>query len=331
MSTPWRVVSTLACSLFLAALASAEPVHRSEIAPEENPSSRELDVPVRAELPRLPLAASRPSAAPANDNCSAAIAVTSLPFTDSQDTTEATDEVGEPPSSCTGSGKNVWYTFVNPMTNAVLVTVDTAGSDFNTTLQILTGTCPPGAMAVVMCGDDANIGGDGLQSQVTFVAQPGITYYIQAGGYGGTSGNLVVHVSERGGLCPATTFEGAFDGTESVQTGRMSLNGVVSSCSAPKTCTVFSGTGARAFVQYTIPNDTGVDQCLTVNLQNDPALLCSLESVAYLDSFNPADICANFLADPGDSTSPQTRSTTMSFVVPTGHSAVLVVSDYGAR
>ena len=291
-----------------------------------DPSGRDSDRSGPA-LPRLPLAASQPSAAPINDNCSAAIDVASLPFTDTQDTTGATDEVGEPPSSCTGSGKSVWYTFVNPMTNAVLVTVDTGGSNFNTTLQILTGTCPPGTMTAIMCGDDANIGGDGLQSLVTFVAQPGITYYIQAGGYGGASGNLIVHVNARGGLCPVTEFAGAFDGSQSSQTGRVTLNGVVSSCSAPKACPGSEPTGAHTFVEYAIPNTSGVDQCLTVNLQNDPSLLCSLQSVAYLDSFNPADVCANFLADPGSSTSPVTRSTTMSFVLPTGHSAVLVVSD----
>lgn len=325
MSTRARVVSVLISGffLFISGLAVAAAASTSH-------SAAPTPAPMPGKSPSREHAPSRTSAAPVNDNCSGAIAITSVPFTDSQNTAAATNEPGEPPSSCTGSGKSVWYTYVDPLTNTVLVTVDTIGSDFNTTLQILTGTCPPGAMTVIMCGDDANVPGNGLQSRVTFAADPGVPYYIQVGGYGSDSGNLILNVNANGGLCPATTIQGAFDGTQSSQTGRMNLNGVVSSCSTPKACAVNPATGSFTFAQYTIPNNSGVDECLTVNLQNDPALLCSLESVAYLDSFDPANICTNFLADPGESTNALTRSTTMSFVLPAGHNAVLVVHDINA-
>src|SRR4051812_23903901 len=38
--------------------------------------------------------------APANDNCANAITIASCPFADTKDTTNATDETGEPQSTC---------------------------------------------------------------------------------------------------------------------------------------------------------------------------------------------------------------------------------------
>ena len=47
-------------------------------------------------------------------------------------------------------------------------------------------------------------------------------------------------------------------------------------------------------------------------------------AVAYLDSFNPDNICVNYLADLGGSPFPDEF---MSFNVPAGRSVVIVVSE----
>ena len=131
--------------------------------------------------------------APANDNCANAIDVTpaNCGFTDTQDTTGATDQVGEPQSTCTTQANSVWYSYTNTTANEVLVTVATCTSDFDTAIQVWEQTgasCDFNTFVAVACNDD--FCGDGFQSTLTFIAAPGKTYKIQVGGFDGETGNL---------------------------------------------------------------------------------------------------------------------------------------------
>ena len=126
---------------------------------------------------------------PANDNCAAAIAISSFPYTNVVDTTGATDEVGEPASICAAQSHSVWYT-IGPFPTAQTVYLATEGSDFDTAVQVLTGSC--GAQTVIACDDD---GGTGALSKIVFQAAPGTVYYIQAGGFSISTGNLVLSVN----------------------------------------------------------------------------------------------------------------------------------------
>jgi hypothetical protein len=126
--------------------------------------------------------------APANDLCSGAIVISSNPYSNSQSTTNAS-AIGDPSPSCgTSVGKGVWYAYTAP-TNGLLE-VDTIGSDFDTVLGLYTGSC--GALTQRACDDDS---GHNLTSKITVVAAAGTTYYILAGGYGGASGNLALHLA----------------------------------------------------------------------------------------------------------------------------------------
>ncbi len=148
-----------------------------------------------------------PDPAPANDNFSNAKAVSAVPYNEAIDTTAATEKIDDPQvnSSCDGKmlakgQKTVWYKYLAPRTSSVFF--DTFGSNYNTYIAVWTGTSP-GNLALVGCDDDA---GNSLQSQVSFYAQTGITYYVEVAGYSGIQGGATE--SNAGGSLKlhATTF-----------------------------------------------------------------------------------------------------------------------------
>lgn len=135
-------------------------------------------------------------AQPDNDDLAAATEVVGLPFSDSVDTTEATTEVGEPVEGdefCPPRGSTVWYALT--LDQSQTVAIDTAGSEYDTTLAVYTGT-DYSDLSLVECNDDTFFG---LQAAVTFAADPGVTYLIQAGSFGGDGGGqLEISIGEPG-------------------------------------------------------------------------------------------------------------------------------------
>jgi len=125
---------------------------------------------------------------PTNDDIINATQVTSLPFTDMVDTTEASTAGDDP--DCVGAGPTVWYVY-SPATDQNLL-ADTFGSDYDTTLSAYTGS--PGDLEQIACNDDA---GDDLQSAILISAESGITYYFMVGAFAsGPGGALVFNVDE---------------------------------------------------------------------------------------------------------------------------------------
>jgi hypothetical protein len=127
------------------------------------------------------------AAPPANDDISAAVVISTLPFTDTTDTTEATTAPDDP--SCVGNAHTVWYRLTTSADLTVVAT--TAGSDFDTTLSAYTGS--RGSLTQIACNDDTN----GLTSRITFEATAGTTYWLMAGSFADTAGGqLVLTVDE---------------------------------------------------------------------------------------------------------------------------------------
>ncbi|MDX2146747.1 MAG: lectin-like protein [Planctomycetota bacterium] len=123
-------------------------------------------------------------AQPANDNCSNAQAISgplSLPF----DNTGATDD--NPGDNCFVLGADIWYAWSNP--TAGTVTVSLCGSLFDTAVTVYSGTC--GVLTEVNCNDDDC----GLQSELTFSANAGETYYIAVGGFLGETGAGTLNIT----------------------------------------------------------------------------------------------------------------------------------------
>ena len=113
---------------------------------------------------------------PFNDNFADAIPITApLPFSDSQEATHATLEVGEP-APCATITDTVWYAYT-PSSDVVL-TAHTAQSSPDTVLAVYTGASLA-TLATVACDDD---GGPGSTSEVVFEASAGVAYYFQVSG-----------------------------------------------------------------------------------------------------------------------------------------------------
>jgi Ca2+-binding RTX toxin-like protein len=172
------------------------------IAPHSARPRRTLAVSILVTALGLLLPVPAQAAPPGNDAFADAIAVTEpLPFTDAQDTSEATLEASEPAlgDECGfGVDHTVWYSYA-PQADMV-VSANTFGSDFDTVLGVWEGT-DLGALTLVGCNDDRR----DLQSSVVFFAEMGVEYRIQVGGYGGATGNLAFKVR--------TTTGGFIEGT----------------------------------------------------------------------------------------------------------------------
>jgi hypothetical protein len=123
----------------------------------------------------------------ANDQCSGALVISGLSYTNAQYTTNATSTGDLVPDCVPGFGNGVWYRFT-PVFSGQLE-VNTFGSDFDTGLALYTGAC--GSWTQVACNDDTG----GLTSQIITNVSAGTTYYILAGGYSGYTGHLLVHLA----------------------------------------------------------------------------------------------------------------------------------------
>lgn len=110
------------------------------------------------------------AAPPANDTYAGRVAVGSLPFATSLDTTEATTDADDAAWNATcgapATDASVWYEFV--ATSDEILLVDTTGSDYTVGISIVVGT--PGDFTTVACGPDG----------VAFEAFAGETYQIVA-------------------------------------------------------------------------------------------------------------------------------------------------------
>lgn len=127
------------------------------------------------------------AAAPDNDDIGSPIVVSAIPFTNTQDTTEATTGPTDP--DCDGTGPTVWYEFTP--TEDGRLEANTFGSDYDTTLYV---GRPDGAGGIdlIDCNDDA---GDGVQSRLRFDGREGETYLLMVGSFGGgPAGELVFNL-----------------------------------------------------------------------------------------------------------------------------------------
>ncbi len=109
------------------------------------------------------------------------------------------------------------------------------------------------------------------------------------------------------------------------QVGRLNRNGIASACGAPKVCDIFLTDPGRAYDAYAIRNNCATTTCVQMQLLVLTQENCNLQANAYLGSFDPNNICTNYLADPGLSSGIPPTPVTMSFDVPPGQTLVMVV------
>ncbi|MCC6791904.1 MAG: M6 family metalloprotease domain-containing protein [Thermomicrobiales bacterium] len=105
------------------------------------------------------------------------------------------DAAGEPDHADNEGGASIWYRWTAPASGTV--TIDTLGSDFDTTLAAYTGTSLNGLSEVA--SDDDIVDGEQRQSRISFPATAGATYQIAVDGYnngeGPETGTVDLHLS----------------------------------------------------------------------------------------------------------------------------------------
>ncbi|MGC9399078.1 MAG: Calx-beta domain-containing protein [Anaerolineae bacterium] len=136
--------------------------------------------------------------APLNDDFDQATVINTTPYTNLQDTSNATTAWDDPILTCgwrepDDHSHSVWYTFTPPTNGALHV--DTAGSDYDTVLAVWSGA--RGSLTEIACNDDVSYPGPpiDLTSAVNHLVTAGTPYYIEIVAYDNTAGgNLTLNV-----------------------------------------------------------------------------------------------------------------------------------------
>jgi PKD domain len=130
----------------------------------------------------LGFASSAVAAVPANDDFASATVVTSFPFSDVVDITDATFTSDDLVSPC-GISHTVWYTFTAPANETI--DADPAGSDFSDSSLV----------AYEVNGGLTSLGCAFFGNSLFFDVSAGKTYYVQAGNLFTAGGNLHLSLS----------------------------------------------------------------------------------------------------------------------------------------
>jgi hypothetical protein len=209
------------------------------------PITRVVPVGLATALASLALAGTALAAAPSNDTFANATTISSLPFSDTVDTTGATtdsdDHAAGPACGVSGGPTelhSVWYDYT-PSSNQN-IRIDTSGSSYGVGVAVLTGS--PDSFSAVSCFLGSN--------QVPVLA--GQTYHILVVDFSaGTGGTLHLSVSEIPPLEAHFTIDrfGSFD----PRTGSATVRGTAT-CSS----------GAYAFVGLNLAQPVGGSRLATI-------------------------------------------------------------------
>jgi len=103
---------------------------------------------------------------------------------------------------------------------------------------------------------------------------------------------------------PPITISGSLVAGDLQQTARLGRNGIMSVCGTQKANPGTLGTGNRSYDLYSFVNGPTAT-CVTIaTTAMCPVATNPIITVAYLTTFNPANITQNYLGDPGGSPSP---------------------------
>ncbi len=139
--------------------------------------------------------------APVNDLCANALTISSLPYTDTQDVTDATDSAGDPTNTANGGAvavHNVWYAWTAPSNMDMIADLNgsqhasgSGGSAQGISVLVngvFTGSCG-GAWTEIGSAKRSNFSGQS-PARIKFSAVSGTTYYFNPGSH---SGNVGIH------------------------------------------------------------------------------------------------------------------------------------------
>ncbi len=119
-------------------------------------------------------------------------------------------------------------------------------------------------------------------------------------------------------------YTGSITNADPTQTSRINRVGGPSTCAVVRTCGGPADSAPRHYDSYTYVNTTGVAQCVLVSINSLGCANTGIESAAYLTSFDPTNICTNWLADAGTFVGP---TYSYSFTAPAGATIIITVNE----
>lgn len=168
----------------------------------------------------------------------------------------------------------------------------------------------------------ANVIPFSVSTSPTFVCGTTIMFTLTMA-YNGGSNVLSFSLPSCG--CSTTTVNGSITGSDSTAVSRLGRNALASSCSLIKACpgaidTTFTANTTRFFHLHTFTNGPTAACATITTTASCSSATNPIIPVAYLGSFNPSNLCTNYLGDPGGSPAP-----TNSFQVNVPANGTLVV------
>ena len=131
------------------------------------------------------------------------------------------------------------------------------------------------------------------------------------------------------GTCPGPTLiSGSIAPGDLTAPDRLFRDGNPSTCGGKACPGPYGGSGPFHYDVYPFLNNGAVDQCVTVSLNTACSSGQTIFSEAYLGSFDPGNLCTNFLGDSGSSPIP---TGVYSFTVPAGQVYSIVVNEVSAN
>jgi hypothetical protein len=139
-----------------------------------------------------------PATAPANDNFASRAVLQGTSATAYGTNANATRESGEPRHAGKNGGRSVWWTWTAPASGTV--TVDTAGSTFDTLLAVYTGSSVSSLASVASNNNASGVS----SSKLTFAATAGRQYQIAVDGNRGAIGAITLRFTLAGTFTAAS-------------------------------------------------------------------------------------------------------------------------------
>src|SRR6266545_5125696 len=170
----------------------------------------------------------------------------------------------------------------------------------------------------------------------------GINAYVGdfAGQWSGPFGTVVVNAGRwllGGGGCgtptptptptgspTCTPITGSITDTDPTQTDRLFRSGIPQTCPSSNVCAIFGDPTPHHYDAYTLTNTTGATQCVNIDTNTACTGTNFIFTAAYLGSFDPNNICTNWIGDSGFSPNPEQA---FQVDVDNGQTIVIVVSE----
>ena len=124
--------------------------------------------------------------------------------------------------------------------------------------------------------------------------------------------------------CTPIVINGSIDTGDPTQTDRLNRSGIPQTCPVTTTCSIFGDPTPRHYDAYTFTNTIGSTQCVRIDTNTACTGNQFIFIAAYLGSFDPNNICNNWIGDSGSSPNPEQA---FDVEVDAGQTLVVVVSE----